>query len=166
MAPYKPIQLSKFLWKLLSERMELDKQKSLYSVISAVQKIDPNIIRFSYKGETHFTVQSMGMAPYPTPLPESCHGLMDTYLAKRAKLDEDEKLFISCFGSMVPHLKSKQDLRNILPDTFINKTSTLGDMERTIPLGDMAFQNMTPFNQYRELIIPMIDWYLGMELII
>lgn len=161
---YDPAKLSGLLWKNITHRSYLESSKIYNDVVNSVHKIDPTIIRFSYKGETYFIAESKGRLPFPTPLPESCHELMGTYLRKTAKLEEDKAVFLSCFGSLVPHIKSKQELRNILPDTLIHKLSWTEP--RTVELEDMSFQNMTPFNQYREVIMPMIDWYLGMELII
>lgn len=161
---YDPMKLSEHLWNNISHRSYVESSKIYNDVVSCVHKIDPTIIRFSYKGQSYFVFETKERLSFPTPLPEQCHVLMDNYLRKRTKLEEDKSVFLSCFGSLVPHIKSKQDLRNILPDTLVHK---LGWTEpRTVELGDVSFQNMTPFNQYKEFILPMIDWYIGMELIL
>lgn len=166
---YHPVKLTDAIWEKLTKKMQEDKRNCWSKVEAAVSvcRIDPLADRISYKGETHFvTSQIRGRHSYPVPLPESCHSIMDMYMAKRDKLDEDYRTFKSCFGSLVPHLRSQQDLRNILPDTFVNRIGFLSDVPRTMAIEDMSFQNMTPFNQYREIIIPLIDWYLGMELML
>ena len=163
---YHPISLTNGIWERLTKRMQEDKEICWNNVVVAVTKANPSILRFSYKGETHSIAQFRGSNPFPSPLPESCYPIMDTYIAKRTKLDTDYEVFKSCFGSLVPHLRSSQDLRNILPDTYINRTGFISVVPRTMAIEDMSFQNMTPFNQYREIILPMFDWYLGMELII
>lgn len=163
---YLPVKLTNAIWERLTKRMQEDKEICWNKVVVSVNQIDPSAIRFSYKGETHFVAQTRGLQSYPIPLPESCHSIMDTYIDKRTKLDMDYAVFKACFGSLVPHLRSQQDLRNILPDTYINRSGFLSDVPRTVAIEDMSFQNMTPFNQYREIILPMFDWYLGMELLI
>lgn len=165
-ARYDTVRLTNAIWENLTKRMQEDKNICWNKIVISVNQIDPSANRISYKGKTHLVAQIMGRPPYPIPLPESCHSIMDRYIAKKTKLDMDYEVFKSCFGSLVPHLRSQQDLRNILPDTFINHNGFLSDVPRTTAIEDMSFQNMTPFNQYREIILPMFDWYLGMELII
>lgn len=165
-AKYHPIILTDAIWGSLTKRMQEDKKIYWDKVVVSVRQLEPSATRFSYKGKTYFTVPTIGQYSYPIPLPESCHSTMDTYIAKRTKLDMDYGVFKSCFGSLVSHLRSQQDLRNILPDTFINRVGFLPDVPRTMAIEDMSFQNMIPFNQYREIILPMFDWYLGMELLI
>ena len=163
---YDTVRLTNAIWENLTKKMQEDKNICWNKVVISVNQIDPSANRISYKGETQFVAQTREQYSYPISLPESCHSIMDTYIAKRTKLSMDYEVFRSCFGSLVPHLRSQQDLRNILPDTFINRNGFLSDVPRTMAIEDMSFQNMTPFNQYREIILPMFDWYLGMELII
>lgn len=165
-AVYHPVKLTFAIWGKLTWKVRMDSENYWDKVVVSVNQIDPTATRISYKGETHFVSPIGGRISYPISLPESCHSTMDKYIAKRTKLDEDYRTFKSCFGSLVPHLRSQQDLRNILPDTFINRVGFLSDVPRTVAIEDMSFQNMTPFNQYREIIIPLIDWYLGMELML
>lgn len=163
---YHPTNLTHTIWQKLTKKMQEDRDACWNKIVISVNQSDPSASLISYKGEIYIIAQTRGHVPYPTPLPESCHSIMDTYRAKRNKLDTDYGVFKACFGSLVPHLRSEQDLRNILPDTFINRVGFLSNVPRTMAIEDMSFQNMTPFNQYREIILPMFDWYLGMELII
>lgn len=163
---YRPVMLSNAIWNRLTRRMQEDRDICWNKVVVSVNQLEPSANRISYKGETHIVAQTRGYLSYPVSLPESCHSIMDTYIAKRNRLDKDYAVFKSCFGSLVPHLRSQQDLRNILPDTFINRVGFLSNVPRTVAIEDISFQNMTPFNQYREIILPMFDWYLGMELIV
>lgn len=164
--PYCPEGLSNLIWGALADK-SLDKIGQLrFKAIREVHHTDCTIMRFIHKGEIF---QITNFPPKNSPinvLPPNCVTMFEEFYQERQKYRDNQQLFKACFGSLVRHLNSAQDLRNILPDTFVNKMGWDTEISRSASLDALKFQNMIPFNQYREIVIPLFDWYLGMELML
>lgn len=162
--PYCPEGLPNLIWEALTNK-SLDKIRGLYvKAIHEVHYTDSTIMAFMYKNKVYRVVNNPPQKYPVSVLPPECVPVFEEYLQELLKYKDNRQLFKACFGSLVRHLNSAQDLRNVLPDTFVNKMGWDTEISRSAPLDTLKFQNMIPFNQYREIVIPLFDWYLGMEL--
>lgn len=79
---------------------------------------------------------------------------------------KDQNTFKRLFGSILTEVTTAQELKNLLPDSLFSKHRILVDLQRTQKTEDMAFNNKILFDQYLNHALPLIDYYLGMELFV
>lgn len=82
------------------------------------------------------------------------------------RFSKDQNTFKKLFGSLLTEVTTAQELKNLLPDSLFFKRRILVDLQRTQKTEDMAFNNKILFEQYLEHALPLIDYYLGMELFV
>lgn len=79
---------------------------------------------------------------------------------------KDQNTFKRLFGSILTEVTTAQELKNLLPDSLFSKHRILVDLQRTQKTEDMTFSNKILFDQYLNHALPLIDYYLGMELFV
>lgn len=79
---------------------------------------------------------------------------------------KDQNTFKRLFGSILTEVTTAQELKNLLPDSLFSKQRILVDLQRTQKTEDMTFNNKILFDQYLNHALPLIDYYLGMELFV
>lgn len=154
------------LWALISELYRSDLNTLMSNVIEEHVTNNPNASHFFYKGHTYLA--NKWVKPINSvPLTPSAVEDMQKYMDIDNRLKEHQSLFVSIIGSMLLGAKTYQDLRNILPDEFVNffSANINFNLPRTVEIEDIPFCTSHVLAQHQKIIIPMVNYYIGMELV-
>lgn len=125
---------------------------------------------FNYRGVTYMVTPlapNRRASPIEVaPLAEDAIPFMDRYLELKEQITEDGSKFAHIFGSILSGVGSSQDIRDLLPDTYVQRyISDTRVLPRSKEISEISFCTSFLLKQYEEIIVPMIDYYIGMELI-
>lgn len=125
-----------------------------------------NYCGFSHNGKLYPTNEYTRKEAKWVKPPESLVDAFDMVLLQQKVLNQDWQDMGRCIGSIMSLCKSAQDIRNALPDTLINKLESQSITEaRTIPIEEFPIASKFLKKAYLEEILPKIDYYLAIQLL-
>lgn len=121
---------------------------------------------FTYKGKLYPNPYSPTRgSKWATPTGKVLEAL-EFHLYQCEVMDKDWDTMSKCIGSVMSLCTTSQDIRNLLPDTLINKMASNTIPEtRTMEIEDFPIESVFLKKAYIEVVLPKIDYYLALQLL-
>ena len=149
-------QLVEDLFKVELTRLARD----LDEIVLENQKLGGTMNAFVYQGDIHSTltpIQLRGIGPI-APLRGALEPQADIYLARLEKAKRDRQRVINSLAVVTRFCRSRQDVRDVFPETLVALVPSLREMERQRDEGFMLRNKPVLLKQFQETVDLLLDY--------